>query len=348
MISIRQLAKEVGLSPTAVSMVLNSSPSAQSIPEKTKKRVRAAAKKLGYTPNPFARSLFSKRSTTVAILLSDIADPYCTAVLKGISRSFHSSDYLAVVLDIENSQAKFKDILKKLIDRRIEGILGVPNSALLQTELESTARKHKIPIVMIGRDMEGSEISSVSVENERGAYLGIKHLFDLGHRTIAFIKGPRRSDHAMQRTNGIARFAAENGLTIDPRLTVQTKLAGSSYEAGYKAAGELLRRNREFTALMTFDDVTAFGAIRAFTEAGKNVPADCSVVGFDDVITARFYNPPLTTIRQPMEMLGSSAVKIFLELANAYYADKMVRPIHRIIEPKLIVRESTAPPGLRT
>jgi LacI family transcriptional regulator len=343
MITIRQLAKEIGLSPTTISMVLNSTPVSRTIPEKTKNRVRAAAKKLGYSPNPFALSLFSRRSATVAILLSDITDPYCATVLKGIDASLHRSNYLPVLLDIENSRAKFRRSLQKLVARRIEGIIGVANSTLLETELLTTIKKHKIPIVCIGRDMEGTGISSVSIENEGGAYLAIKHVYDLGHRAIAFLKGPKDIVDSAQRWEGFVRFAREMDLTIDPKLTVQLKLPGTSYEAGFVGARELLQRKREFTALLAFDDLSAFGAIRAFTQAGIRVPADCSVVGFDDVTTATFYNPPLTTIRQPMEVLGASAAKIFFELVGAFFEKKVAAPIHRKIASELVVRESTAP-----
>jgi LacI family transcriptional regulator len=343
MITIRKLAKELELSPTTVSVVLNSSPLARTIPEKTKIRVRAAAKKLGYSPNPFALSLFSKRSVTVAILLSDLTDPYCMAVLKGIDTSLHRSNYLPVLLDSENSRTKFKRNLQKLIDRRVEGIIGVANSALLEAELLNTIKKHEIPIVLIGRDMEGTEVSSVSIENETGAHLAIKHLYDLGHRSIAFLKGPGDIVDSAQRWEGVVRFSREMGFTIDPKLIVQLRLSGTSYDAGFLAARELLRRKRKFTALLAFDDMTAFGAIRALTRVGKNVPADCSVVGFDDVTIATFYNPPLTTIRQPMEVLGASAVKIFFELAAAFFEKRMMAPIHRKVQPKLVARESTAP-----
>jgi LacI family transcriptional regulator len=346
MITIRQLAKEIGLSPTTVSMVLNSSSLARNIPETTKNRVRVAAKKFDYTPNPFARSLFSRRSGSVAILLSDITDPYCTIVMKGISSSLHSSNYIPVLFDIDNSQAKFKDNLQKMVDHRLEGIIGIANSALLETALLTTAKKRKIPIVLIGRDMEGTDISSVSVDNEKGTYFAMKHLYDLGHRAIAFIKGPEDIIDSAQRWKGIVRFASETGLTIDRKLIMPMKLPGTSHTAGFTAARELLRRKREFTALLAFDDVTAFGAIRAFTEAGKNVPVDCSVVGFDDVTTAAFYNPPLTTIRQPMKVLASLSVKIFLELTDAFFEKKEISPVHRKIEPKLVIRASTAP--LRT
>src|ERR1700730_7722462 len=131
--------------------------------------------------------------------------------------------------------------------------------------------------------MEGTEISSVSIENEGGAYLAMKHLYDLGHRAIAFLKGPKDIVDSARRWAVIVRFAREKELSIDPKLTVQLKLPGTSYEAGFIAARELLQRKREFSASLAFADLSAFGAIRAFTQVGKRVPADCSVVGFDDV-----------------------------------------------------------------
>jgi LacI family transcriptional regulator len=347
MITIRQFAKEIGLSPATISLALNPSSSAHNIPESTRNRVREAAKRFGYTPNPFARSLFSRRSGSVAILLSDVTDPYCTTVLKGISSSLHSSDYLPVLLDIENSREKFKDDLQKMVDRRIEGIIGVANTALLETELLTTIKKHKIPIVLIGRDMTGTNISSVSIENGQGASLAMKHLYELGHRKIAFIKGPEDILDSEQRWKGILRFASEVGLAINRKLVMPMRVPGTSYEAGFIAAQKLLRSKQNFTALFAFDDVTAFGAIRAFTEAGKNVPLDCSVVGFDDVTTATYYNPPLTTIRQPMAVLGSSAVEIFLKLADAFFEKRVAPPVHRKIEPTLAVRASTALLGAR-
>lgn len=342
MITIRELAKKIGLSPTTVSMVLTSAPLAKNIPEETKHRVRTAAKEFGYSPNPFARYLRSSRSDTVAVLLSDITDPYCAEVLKGIESSLYSSSYVPVLLDIQNSRAKFKRNLQKLVDRRLEGIIGVANSLLLQTALLATIEKQKIPIVLIGRETEGMGISSVSIENDVGAHLAIKHLYRLGHRKIGFLRGPKDIVDSGRRWEGITQFANDAGLAIDPKLVVQLQHPGTSHEAGFKAAGELLRRKQQFTALLAFDDLTAFGAIRALTLAGRNVPLDCSVIGFDDVTAAAFYNPPLTTIRQPMETLGASAVQIFFDLADAFFTKEELTPVHHKIKPKLVIRDSTS------
>jgi LacI family transcriptional regulator len=128
---------------------------------------------------------------------------------------------------------------------------------------------------------------------------------------------------------------------MNPKLIVQLKTQSSEPEAGFNATRTLMSREQKFTALFAFDDIAAFGAIRALTQAGRIVPADCSVIGFDDVSTATIYNPPLTTVRQPMEVLGASAVRIFLELSTAFFEEKTTSPIHCKIRPKLVIREST-------
>lgn len=343
MMNIRQLAKIVDLSPATVSIVLNSSGSLRSIPEETRRRVREAAEKYGYSPNPFARSLFSKRSRSIAILVSDLSDPYCTTVLKGICGALRGSHYLPVLLDNDNSAANYRDNIKKMVERRIEGIIGVANSSLLGTELFTTLKSHPMPIVLIGRDMQGTGISSVTIDNEAGARLAVEHLYTLGHRRIAFIRGPSDIIDSQQRWDGMAAFALQVGLKLDPGLSVRMKAPGTSYEAGYQATQQLLSRRRKFTALATFDDSTAFGAIRALVEVGWPVPARCSIVGFDDVTTASYMNPPLTTVRQPMEALGSRAVEIFLKLAESFFAEQAIPTVHDKINAKLIVRASTSP-----
>lgn len=341
--NIRLLAKMIDLSPATVSIVLNDAGSMRSIPEETQRKVREAAEKYGYTPNPFARSLFSKRSHSLAILVSDLTDPYCTTILKGICSSLHGSHYLPVLLDNENNPVTYRINIKKMVERRIEGIIGVANSSLLGTELFDTLKSHTMPIVLIGRDMHGTQISSVTIDNEAGARLAIEHLYELGHHRIAFLRGPNDIIDSRQRWNGMAGFAAEAGLRLDPKLSVHMKAPGTSYEAGYLATRQLLERGRKFTALAAFDDSTAFGAIRALAEAGRPVPSACSIVGFDDVMTSSYMNPPLTTVRQPMEALGSCAVEIFLRMAESFFAQKKMPVVHHQIEPRLIVRASTAP-----
>jgi LacI family transcriptional regulator len=343
MITIRDFAKASGFSPTTISLVLNNSPAGQHIPESTKGQIRKWARKLGYYPNQFARSLRSSRSGAVAVLVPDVSDPYCAQVLLGVDKTLYDSAYLPVLIDIQNSRARFRKYVGTLFERRIEGVIAVANSLQLQTEMLRTFSKNRIPVVVIGRESSHDGISSVSVDNKMGARLAIAHLFELGHRRIAFIRGPKRVVDSAHRWGGISEFAKERGLSLDPKLLVELKDIASSSEAGFKAMTKLLRSGTRFTAVMAFDDMTAFGAVRALTQAGMKVPERCSVVGFDDVAAAAFYNPPLTTVRQSMEELGSLGASIFLRGIQSQSADGVKsHPVHRKVAPLLVVRASTS------
>jgi LacI family transcriptional regulator len=169
-------------------------------------------------------------------------------------------------------------------------------------------------------------------------------LYSLGHRKIAFIRGPKTLADSAPRWRGIRSFAKDRNLELDPRLVLDlpdSRDPVSSFEAGYKLTEELIRRKRAFTALMAFDDMTAFGAIRALAKAGLRVPEHCSVIGFDDVAASGLYTPSLTTVRQPMEVMGTMAVSIVVEGINAVLEKREISAVHRKVAPELVVREST-------
>jgi LacI family transcriptional regulator len=192
--------------------------------------------------------------------------------------------------------------------------------------------------------LKNDKISSVIVDNNLGARVALEHLYTLGHRKIAFIRGPHQLSDTAPRWRGVRALASERNLSLDSRLIVDLPESGdpfSSFEQGYKLTEELLRRRHPFTALMAFDDMTAFGAIRALGKAGVRVPEQCSVIGFDDVAPGAIYSPALTTVRQPMEIMGTVAATIVLDAINAALEKKSIRTIHRRMVPELIVREST-------
>src|SRR5580658_6718013 len=343
-ITIRDVAKDSGFSSTTVSIVLNNAPLARYIPAVTKKRIEQAAKKLGYRPNLFARSLRSKRSHTVGVMVFDMTDPYCTLVLRGIENTLYQSSYLPILTDVHNERSRFERYLEMLLDRRVEALIVLANWLFVDIDVLADLEKSSIPTAMIGRELRTDSVSSVMVDNELGAHAALEHLYSLGHRKIAFIRGPRQLSDTEPRWRGVRNCAKSSGVEMDPRLIVdlpESRDPISSFEAGYKLTEDLLRQKRPFTALMAFDDMTAFGAIRALAKAGIRVPDQCSVVGFDDVAPAAIYSPALTTVRQPMEMMGTMAATIVLEAINATLEKKPTRSIHRRIVPELIVREST-------
>jgi LacI family transcriptional regulator len=343
-ITIRDVAKESGFSSTTVSIVLNDAPLARYIPPATKKRIQRAAKKLGYRPNLFARSLRSKRSHTVGVMVFDMTDPYCTLILRGIESSLYQSSFLPILTDVHNERGRFERYLEMLLDRRVEALIVVANWLFVDIDVLADLEKSSIPSVMIARELQTDSVSSVIVDNELGGYLAVEHLHSLGHRKIAFIRGPRTLGDSAPRWQGVRSFAKGAGLELDPRLIVdlpESQDPISSFEAGYTLTEELIKRKRPFTALMAFDDMTAFGAIRALAKAGLRVPEQCSVIGFDDVAACSLYTPLLTTIRQPMQAMGAMAANLALERINAVLEKREISAVHRKMAPELAVREST-------
>ncbi len=343
-VTIRDVAKESGFSSTTVSIVLNNAPRARYIPAVTKKRIERAAEKLGYRPNLFARSLRSKRSHTVGVIVFDMTDPFCTLVLRGIENTLYQSSYLPILTDVHNERSRFERYLEMLLDRRVEALIVVANWLFVDIDVLADLEKSSIPTVTIGRELKTDSVSSVMVDNELGARVALEHLYSMGHRKIAFIRGPKTLADSAPRWKGIRIFAKSSGLELDARLVLdlpESRHPLSSFEAGCKLTEDLHKQKRQFTALMAFDDLTAFGAIRALAKAGLRVPEQCSVIGFDDVAASSLYTPPLTTVRQPMEIMGAMAVSIIVDGINAVQEKREVSAVHRNVAPELAVREST-------
>src|SRR6202161_4836783 len=219
-VTIRDVAKQSGFSSTTVSIVLNNAPLARYIPAVTKKRIEQAAKKLGYRPNQFARSLRSKRSHTVGVMVFDMTDPYCPLVLRGIENTLYEASYLPILTDVQNERSRFERYLEMLLDRRIEGLIVLANWLFLNINLLADLEKNSIPTAIIGCELKGDAIRSVTVDNEAAGTLRLEHLHALGHRKIAFIRGPNTLGDSSPRWRGIRKSAKERGLELDSRLIV--------------------------------------------------------------------------------------------------------------------------------
>jgi LacI family transcriptional regulator len=344
-VTIREVAKESGFSSTTVSIVLNNAPLARYIPDTTKTCIQRAAKKLGYRPNLFARTLRNHRTHTVGVMVFDMTDPFCMPILRGIETALYQASFLPRLTDVHNDRSRFERYLEMLLDRRVEALIVVANWLFVDIDVLGDLEKNNIPTAMIGRELKAGSISSVIVDNELGASSAIEHLFSLGHREIAFIRGPHHIADTAPRWKGIRKFAKANGLNIDPELVVDLPESSnplSSFEAGCTLTQELLKRNRRFTALMAFDDMSAFGAIRALLDKGIKIPEQCSVIGFDDIAHSSVLTPPLTTVRQPMPEMGKMAVSVVAEGIDALQEKQTMAAVHRKLMPKLIVRGSTS------
>jgi len=345
-VTMRDVARESGFSPTTVSITLNDAPLARYLPAETKSRIRQAAKKLGYRPNPFARSLVSRRSELVGVMVFDVTDPYCTPILRGIEKTLYESSYVPIFTDSHNDPARFERYLEMMLDRRVEGLIIVANWLFLDIDILADLRKREIPTTLISRDMGSSFISSVAVDNEAGARMGLQHLLDLGHREIVVIRGPALLTDTEPRWKGIQSAAAAAGLTLDPALVVDLPDSAdprSSFDGGCALVERLLGEGRRFTAVMAFDDMSALGVMRVLAGKGIRVPEDCSVIGFDDIGPASLCTPALTTVRQPMELMGATAAEIVIADVAAVRESLGYQAVVQKMAPELVVRQSTAP-----
>jgi DNA-binding LacI/PurR family transcriptional regulator len=346
-VTIRDIAKEAGFAASTVSIVLNNAPLARYIRSSTKQRIEDVAKKLGYSPNQLARSLRSQRNHTVGVMVFDITDPFCTPILRGIESTLYHANYVPILADAHNDPNRFERSLEMLLERRVEALIVIANWLFVDITVLADLEKRNIPTIVIGRQLTES-ISSVVVDNESGARLGIEHLFKLGHRKIAFIRGPKFIADSAQRWQGIRAFARSAGLKINSKLVAElpnTYDPNDAYDMAFRLTEELVRNAPPFTALMAYDDITALGAMRALVKSGVRVPEQCSVVGFDDTSPAALSLPALTTIRQPMETMGSAAVETITDAINAGLERLEFPPTHRRLPPELIVRESTCRPS---
>lgn len=329
-VSLKQLAKTLGLSPTTLSLVLNDSEKAQSIPQETKDRIFAAARELNYRPNFFARSLRSQRNFSVGVLIPELSDGYAALVLTGIEDYLLQAGYIYLVTSHRHQDKLIDEYPRLLYERSVEGLIAVDTPYTQELPL---------PVVSVSGHHEKPGVTNIILNHERAAELGLRHLVALGHRDIAFIKGQTFSSDTQVRWDAICKVARHLRVPVLAELTQQMEGVSASPEVGYEAAVRLLKAGGSFTALFAFNDVCAIGAIRAFRESGMRVPEDVSVVGFDDIYEAAYHIPALTTIRQPLRRMGMLAAETLVKRISETDDPS---PAFVQVEPELVVRESTA------
>ncbi len=329
-VSLKDLARHLSLSPTTLSLVLNESEGAATIPRETKDRIFEAVQKFNYRPNFVARSLRSQRTYSIGVLLPEFSDGYAALLLSGIEEFLLQSGYMYLVASHRRKPDLIRQYPRMLLERCVEGLI------VIDTPYD---RELPVPVVCLSGHREVKGVTNIVLNHARAAELALRHIVRLGHRNIAFLKGQAFSADTEVRWE--ATLAAANSMKVPVRQSLLTQLEGDSPspETGYIAAQKLLKAGDPFTALISFNDVSAIGAIRAFRDAGLSVPGDISVVGFDDAYAAAYHNPALTTIRQPLRQMGMLAAEVVLK----HIKDRLDEdcPTFLQVEPELIVREST-------
>ena len=340
-VNLRMLAEHLELSQTTISLVLNNSPSAKSIPQETRNRVIEAAARLNYRPNYFARSLRQSRSMSVGVLAPDFSEGYFTRVMSGVVQELTAAHYFYFTACHDWKRDLIEKYPRMLVERAVDGFL------LLNTPADHIAVP--VPVVAISTHSVVENVTNIILDHHLAVEQALTHLYALGHRRIAYMRGPHAIPDSEFRWEAIQQVAREINLKLDPALVIRIDSAGWSMkdnyhpmapEIGYKPMQALLDKTRDFTAIFCFNDIAAIGAIRALRDAGLSVPGDVSVVGFDDIQSAAYSTPSLTTVRQPLLEMGRRGAQILLQRIahreNEY-------PSEVVMAPELVIRESTGP-----
>lgn len=346
-VTLSDVARACHLSVSTVSIVLSEAPLSRHVAEATRLRIRDMAVRLGYHPDVHARSLRRRRTQTVGVLAYDMSDPFCIPVVRGIEETLQEAQYFSLQVNAQTRRELFDRYLRMLLERRAEGVIVIASWVFEETNLLADIEKNHVPIVIVGRDLTARRIPSVLVDNQAGGALAMRHLLDLGHRQIAVIRGPEEMFDSEPRWQGIHDAACAAGLRIAPRLIFRLPNQvdpRSGFEGGVRFATEMLASGLRFTAVLAFDDLTALGVVRGLSEAGLQVPGDCSVLGFDDILLADVATPGITTIRQPLHEMGVLAATRLLEVLDQRGAERPRKGRLHQLTPELVVRTSSAPP----
>lgn len=326
--TLKDIARECAVDVATVSRALNE---VYGVREGTRQKVLAVARRLNYRPNLLAKGLATGRSHTLAMIISDIRNPFFAEVARGAEDAAYQAGYELVLCNSDLNPSKQIRYIHTLLEKRVEGILMNTVSRLSRSE-QDELRNSGLPIVLLNRPPASIQgFATVLADNFQGGFLAGKYLVDCGHRVIAHLTGPREHGNLMERTKGFQKAMAEVSMAS---LIFRGK---HGTEGGHEMMKKLLSHGHDVTAVFAANDAIAFGAIRAIQDAGLRVPDDISVMGFDDIELASIIRPPLTTIHQPKYETGRAAVEILLRKTSRAGS---WTPEHRLFEVRLVERQS--------
>jgi DNA-binding LacI/PurR family transcriptional regulator len=337
-VSIADIARVAGVSHTTVSRALRDSPL---ISTSTRERIRRLALEMGYTPNAIAQSLQTRRTNTLGLVVTSIADPFLSEVVRGVEEVARGAGFSVFLSATHNDPEQEIGVIETFHRRRVDGILVA--SSRITGEYKQRLDQIRVPTVLINSQAEPQyeQLHCVSVDDLAGARLAVNHLLEQGHRAIGYLGTASRPRSCRQRLQGYCEALADAGVSRREEWTAIVPAEEASPRedviCGRRALPRLLEAG--VTALFCQNDMIAIGVLMACYRRGIAVPRDLSVVGFDDIEMASWVTPPLTTVRQPRIELGRLAAQVLLALLQRRAAENYVLP------PTLIVRESTAPRG---
>jgi LacI family transcriptional regulator len=329
--NLLDIAKRAGVAPITVSRVINNS---GYVSLATRERVESAVKELGYVPNTIARGLRSKRTHTLALVVTDIANPYFTSMARGVEDVAGASNYTVIYCNTDESESKEEKYANMLAQRQVDGVLLVPSRGNVKTI--QFLKSNDINVVVLDRRISGEDADIVYSDSKNGASRLTKLLIGLGHTRIAIIAGSRGVSTSEDRVIGYQQALAEAGLGG----TELIYYGAFNEHSGYQLANQAMMQNPRPTAIFGGNNFVAMGAIKAIHDLNLDVPGDVSVVGFDDLPEFMFMKPFLTVARQPAYEMGRLAAEILLKRITR----EMLEDYREFILPvEIVVRESSGP-----
>lgn len=334
-VSIKDIAKVMNISYSTVSRALNNSPR---VKLETRELIQRKAVEMGYLPSAIARSLVTRRTNTIGIVVTKITDLFFAEVIQGIEETAVNRGYSVILTNSDGKPDYELAAIQTLRERRVDGIILVAACASTEAKQRLFASPEiETPIVIINNVHQQHVGYSIETDNLGGGRAATQHLLDFGHRRIAYIAGPSNEWDSVERQQGYEQALQGAGISLDPMLIGR----GTNFaQGGLTAMQQLLALPDPPTAVFCYNDVTALGAIRAASATGRRIPQDLSIIGFDDIALAPYFEPPLTTIAQAKREMGEKAVQMVLDLlAGKPVVEKWVLPS------ELTVRESTGVVG---
>jgi LacI family transcriptional regulator len=329
-VTLRDIAKKAGVTTTTISRALNNKPD---VSPKTKDKILRIAKNLGYTPNLLAKSLRSRKSKTIGVVLADISNPFFAAIAKGIEDAAHKRSYSIILCNTNEEYEKEEEALRVLVEKRVDGLLITPAQKKYKDILR--IKERGIPLVLVARHFDTIRTNSVVSDDVLGGFLATEYLIKRGHKRILHISGPLHISSALERLKGYKRALEEYKIPFEEKL-----VRGYTAKMGkaYSLTRRILKEKLDFTAIFAFSDFLALGVMKAIREEKLKIPDDVAVVGYDDIEFASVLEIPLTTVHMPKYRLGMKGTNVLIDKIERKKTDR--KPQKLVIKPKLIARKS--------
>ena len=331
MATMKDVAQRAGVSPSTVSHVINET---RFVSQQLRDRVLHAMSELNYQPSAVARSLRTKKTQVVALVIPDITNPYFPEVARGVQDVAEENEYSVILCNTDRVRGRELRFLKALRGQWVDGLILNP-SEVTSGDLQDL-QDAQIPVVLIGSQIDHPDLDVVMVDNVQGAYDAVSHLIDLGHRRIGLVGGPRAASSGEQRFQGYIRALADHDIPVDEEIITEGRF---TREGGYESMKRLLALQSPPTAVFASSDVMAIGALMAIQEQGLQVPNDVSLVGFDDIAEASTTTPKLTTVSQPKYQTGEVAAQLLFDRVEGASPGERQKIV---LSHQLVIRDSTA------